>query len=137
MKTSKPVIIDTSALVSLVSDADSNHRSAVAISTRIASDHRPVVLPGEVFTETLNIVGKKISREKQLDLGSDLLTSQTFTIIETSSEIRRLAFEKLRKQPASVSYTDCVVMAFADYFETTDIFGFDQTFRKNGYTLPK
>jgi predicted nucleic acid-binding protein len=33
-----------------------------------------------------------------------------------------------------VSFTDCVVMAYADAFQTKDIFGFDKQFADAGYT---
>jgi len=44
-----------------------------------------------------------------------------------------VAVEKFRSQPAAVSLTDCVVMAAADRFEATSVFGFDEHFRKAGY----
>ncbi len=37
--------------------------------------------------------------------------------------------------PQSVSYTDCVVMAVADEYHTTQIFGFDEDFKKHGYRV--
>ena len=56
-----------------------------------------------------------------------------FIIAETTLEVRIEALEKFQKQPKSVSFTDCIVMAFADEYETREIFGFDDAFRKNGY----
>ena len=40
------------------------------------------------------------------------------------------------QQPASVSFADWLVMAFADYYRIRDIFDFDKVFRKNGIRLP-
>ena len=46
------------------------------------------------------------------------------------------AFEKLKNQALSVSFTDCLVMVFADKYKTEEVFGFDEAFGKNGYKLP-
>jgi predicted nucleic acid-binding protein len=44
------------------------------------------------------------------------------------------ALERFKTQPQGVSFTDCVVMAYADAFQTKDIFGFDKQFADAGYT---
>ena len=44
--------------------------------------------------------------------------------------------ERFARQPASVSFTDCLVMSLADRVGTKLIFGFDEVFRKNGYRPP-
>lgn len=54
-------------------------------------------------------------------------------MLPSNDNIRLRALQNFQNQPAYVSFTDCVVMAFADEYETKDIFGFDEAFRKNGY----
>lgn len=129
----KPIIIDTSAFISLGTIADSNYESAKTISKHIEEEGRSVVMPGEIFTEIVNVVGKKVGHAAATTQGNKILSSQSVHLVETTSAIRRRAFEKFIKQPRSVSLTDCLVMAFADHFETIEIFGFDEAFRKNGY----
>jgi predicted nucleic acid-binding protein len=46
----------------------------------------------------------------------------------------REAKEKFAELPQSVGFTDCLVMATADEYETSDIFGFDKQFADAGYT---
>jgi predicted nucleic acid-binding protein len=133
----RPVIIDSSALFSLVSRDDMNHQQALTLSATFRPMESPVLLPGEIFTETLNIIGKKIGKEKREEVGNDLLTSGAFIFVDTTVDIRQAAFAKLLTQPASVSFTDCLVMAVADFFKTKVIFGFDEVFAKNGYRLPE
>ena len=41
--------------------------------------------------------------------------------------------EKVQTLPQGVSFTDCLVMATADDYETRDIFGFDKQFQDAGY----
>lgn len=129
----KSLIIDSSAFIYLASIDDSNYKKAVKISEQIEEDKRSIVLPGEIFTEIVNVAGKKISHKAAIDQANKILSSKSFIITETTPTMRVDALEKFKKQPESVSYTDCLVMAFADHFETKDIFGFDESFKKNGY----
>ncbi len=134
-----PVIADTSALISVASVTDQNHGKAILYSQSLVKTNRSLVIPTEVFTETVNTIGRKIDHSTAVIVGEELLESPAYHLLETTPEIRNLAFEKFREQkvarlkPAEASFTDCLVMAFADYFETKDIFGFDRIFKKNGY----
>jgi len=127
------VIADSSGLVSLALSADSNHKQAVLIAGQIEKNNKTLILPGEIFAETINILGKKVSKEIAVFTADKILKSDLFQIVESSNAQRLSALEKFQKQSRSVSFTDCVVMAFADHFDTKDIFGFDGIFKKNGY----
>lgn len=129
----QPIIIDSSAFISLGTITDSNYQKATAISNRIGQEDRTIIMPGEIFTEIVNVAGKKISHEAAMDQATKILSSKAVHIEETTSDIRQSALDKFKKQPESVSFTDCIVMAFADEFDTKEIFGFDDQFRKNGY----
>lgn len=131
------VVLDSSAIISLSFCDDSNHDLALQISHALAGNNSSLILPGEIITEVLNVVGKRIGRDRQLEIGKDLLESEEFITIETDEEIRNSAFILLQKVANSVSYTDCIVMAVADYFNTKTIFGFDHAFMTNGYLLAK
>lgn len=127
------VILDTSAFISLENIDDFNYQKATQISKKLSQKDSAVIVPGEIFTEIVNVVGKKTGHQAAILQAKKILSSASFTITETDSNIRINALEKFQKQPQSVSFTDCLVMAFADEFETREIFGFDETFRKNGY----
>jgi predicted nucleic acid-binding protein len=64
------------------------------------------------------------------------VASPTYLIIESDKEPAE-ADERFAKQPSSVSFTDCIVMALANRLGTKLIFGFDEVFSKNGYRLPE
>lgn len=128
-----PVVIDTSAFISFISSTDSNHKNAALISHILKRNKTPVFLPGEIFTEIINVFGKKISHQAAADTTTTILRSKDFTIVETTPKIRANAVEKFQSQPRSVSFTDCLVMAFADEYQTKHIFAFDEHFKKNGY----
>ncbi len=127
------VIADTSALISLASFSDGNHKRAENISTSIKKNDYPLIIPGEVFTETINTLGKKAGHRSAVGTANELLTSKELVIADTSPDLRKYALIKFKEQSESVSFTDCLVMAFADEYKTQLIFGFDSVFRKNGY----
>lgn len=128
-----PVIVDSSALISLASTTDQNNALATQVSNILQESNRPIILPGEIITEVINVLGKKETHSKAFSVGKELINSSEYIITETTPKIRQLSLKKFEAQPGSVSFTDCLVMAFADEFETKEIFGFDETFKKNGY----
>jgi len=132
-----PVIVDTSALISLVSLTDSNHARALAVSAQVRASRRTLLVPGEVFTETVNTLGKKVGHEVAAAVGQRLQTSGEFAVVETTPALRIAAMAQFAALPGGVSLTDCFVMACAEQFATPDIFGFDGVFAQNGYQLPE
>ncbi|HLE50180.1 MAG TPA: PIN domain-containing protein [Patescibacteria group bacterium] len=128
-----PIIADSSALVSLATNTDSNYHKAVDIAQTIKDEDREVVVPGDVFSETLNVLGRKAGHQIAIGTAETIINSNNFIIAETTAKIREGALEIFRNQTQSVSFTDCLVMAFADHYHTKTIFGFDEVFRKNKY----
>jgi predicted nucleic acid-binding protein len=131
---SSTVVADSSGIISLVSTTDVNHSLGLSISHRIRRDAHQLVLPGEVFTEVVNVLGKKVGHPDAIAVGAELLRSSEYLLADTDDQIRRRAFEKFTQSSGAVSFTDCIVMAVADQFETKDVFGFDEVFSKDGYT---
>lgn len=129
----KPLIIDTSAFISLGTITDSNYKKAQSISDYIKEQNRTIVVPGDIFTETMNVIGRQVGHKVADMQAKNIFLDQSLTIVEMTSQIRQSALDKFKKQPESVSFTDCIVMAFADEYETKEIFGFDESFKKNGY----
>jgi predicted nucleic acid-binding protein len=140
MKMSNPVILDSSALIAEINLADSLHEKAQAINAVIAQTDRQVILPYEVFAEAINIFGKKVGRKEAARAGKALLArhvSETLQIIPSDETILAAALDLLlTAKGQSPSFVDCLVMVSADHYQTKEIFGFDETFRKNGYRLP-
>lgn len=128
------IVADSSGLFSLLVDSDANHKKALKINDQHLKTEGIVIVPSEILSELINVVGKKFDHIKAIVVASDILKSKVFNVENTSDLIRDTALKKYRYQPKSVSFTDCLVMAFADFYETKEIFGFDEAFRKNGYT---
>ncbi len=128
-----PIIADSSGLISLISEDDTNHKLAINITEELSKRHTLIVVSSDVFSETLNVIGKKFSHTLAIKVGKEIAGSSTYTIIETDELLIDHALGLYKSQAESVSFTDCVVMVCADKFNTKDIFGFDKAFRTNGY----
>ena len=135
MEINNPIITDTSALFSLIVQSDSNNQKALAISSHIREAHGFMFVPSDVFTETLNVFGRKFGHKEAGLVAEKLLDPKAFHILETTPEVRTAALATFERQPNSVSFTDCVVMATADGLQTSEVFGFDEVFANNGYHL--
>src|ERR671938_917088 len=70
---SKPVILDSSALIAEINLADSLHEQAQAINDILSQTQQQVILPYEVFAEAINIFGKKVGRREAASAGKALL----------------------------------------------------------------
>src|SRR5919199_3875536 len=68
------VILDSSALIAQINVNDLWHKKADAITTVIAHTNRRVILPAEVFAETLNRIGNNIGRQAAVVAGQALLS---------------------------------------------------------------
>ena len=135
-KTQALVIADTSGLMSLLVDTDANYHKALALSRTLEESQGAVILSSHVFTELMNVLGKKQGHQKAVSVGQHLLSNPSYLILESDKELEE-ALERFATRAASVSFTDCLVMVLADRYETKLIFGFDEAFAKNGYRLPE
>jgi predicted nucleic acid-binding protein len=131
------IIVDSSGLVSLLINSDSNHDRALQAVNTYSATPSTVLIPHDVFTESINVLGKKFGHIRAGESGEKILASSLFHLMESDKTILHTALEKLQTQAESISYTDCIVMVFADRNETKQIFGFDDVFKKNGYQTPE
>ena len=130
-KSSQGVIIaDTSGLFSLVSRDDHNHQVAVEAAKRLRDESKDILIPSAVFVEFLNILGLKAGHSIAHAAVSEL--TPPFLILNEPLDHTQ-ALKKFVNVPESVSFTDCLVMAMADEYFTSDIFGFDKQFEDAGY----
>jgi predicted nucleic acid-binding protein len=95
-----------------------------------------VIIPSHVFSELMNVLGKKLGHQVAIPIGRQVISDPTYLIVESDKELTQ-ALERFSHQSSSVSFTDCIVMVVADRVGTKLIFGFDEVFRKNGYRLPE
>jgi predicted nucleic acid-binding protein len=130
------IILDSSGIVSLLHHGDSRHEDAVAIARGIGNRRIDIILPTEVFAETMNVIGKKRGNATAIAQGRGIVAEKGYFLLASRPEVIEMALVKLESQKQSVSYIDCLVMAWADHYHTKVIFGFDGAFAAAGYRLP-
>src|SRR4030042_6494832 len=101
---SNSIITDSSALISLISQTDSNHKKAIANAIKIKKAKKAILIPSEVFAETINIIGKKFSHNSAVVSANELLRSKEYKITNTLENTRINAFNKFKKKPAYVIF---------------------------------
>jgi len=126
------IIADASGLISLISTTDANHAAALRMADHFARIQGTVIVPGAVFAETLTVLGAD-GPAVAIAAGETILATPTFLLTSDAEELQLRALALWRDQPGAVSFTDCLVMAFAEHYETLDIFGFDEVFHRSGY----
>lgn len=129
-------VADTSGLVALVHADDSTHAAATAAAQVLSRENTAILVPSEVFAETINLLGKKVSQATALQTAHVLLNNSTFVVKASDTVLLGDAAEIMARQPASVSFIDSLVMAWATKHGNAQIFGFDSAFARNGYKLP-
>lgn len=131
------IVADSSGIVSLVKSDDSNHARALEALDRagvLAEPRITVLVPPAVFIESINTLNRRVSRSVALQAAEVLQNTRPFVVL--GEDELAAGLDRFRSQKStSVSLTDCIVMATADRYETRSIFGFDEHFRKRGYTL--
>jgi len=140
-QTSKPkvVVFDSSGLVSLVKTDDLLHKAALQVAEILAADGWRLLLPYEVLAESLNVIGKLVNKRSAIIVGEALIeqyAAQELTFLQNEPHLITNALQLVKTASGSPSFIDCLVMARADEQQTKFIFGFDVTFKKNGYRLP-
>src|SRR4051812_39201968 len=82
---SQPFLIaDTSALISLTSVADRNHAVAIAASEDLSKAQATILVPYDVFAETINMIGKKEGHTKAVNVAQLLSSIPPFVVIDSS-----------------------------------------------------
>jgi len=130
------IIADSSGIISLAIETDTNHQLALDIVTKLPADKLIVIIPSEVIAETLNILGKKVGHKEAVNAMEIIIESSSFLIVPASDVARRKAMNNFRSINTSVSYIDCLIMTIAEEYNTKMIFGFDDIFKQKGFKQP-
>jgi predicted nucleic acid-binding protein len=138
------IVFDSSGLTALLNETDEFHDRALLMSDVLTdSASWRVLLPREIFAETITAISKRVNREAGVNAAWAILERRRvgdFIFIETDPLVYEKAIGMLQTAKGSrgaPSFFDCLVMAFASQYQTPYIFGFDDAFAKNGYRLPE
>jgi hypothetical protein len=91
------LIADSSGLISLTSHADRNYSRALRAARELEETQATILVPYDVFAETINMVGKKQGHAKAYEVGRLLSKTAPFLVIDSSPAARDLALSRLLK----------------------------------------
>lgn len=113
-----------------------NHALAVTGAEHLLKHASTVLIPAELLAETINLLGKKFGRARAIATGRKLTEDEAFFVVDTDVQIRKSALDLMEHAPSGTSFTDCIVVATAEHYNTQEIYGFDSYFSKQGYDFP-
>jgi predicted nucleic acid-binding protein len=129
---SNNIILDSSGIVSLMIETDSNHSIAVQALQNLPEPVSALLIPDAIFYECIDVIGKKFGHPKAMQAARWMLSNELIVVVNTG-DIRERILELFGQQKQSVSIADCSVMVTADEANTNLIFGFDKVFQENHY----
>ena len=124
------IFLDTSYLVALEINGDSNHESAVILMNKILNNEfgKPII-SDYIFDETVTVTFSKTkSLEKTSKLGTSLKKSVMTKITEKDFEETWELFKK--QTDTKLSFTDCSSLVIMKRMGIKNIATFDGDFRK-------
>src|SRR5581483_8345512 len=82
------IVADSSGLISLASATDQNHQKAIEIGQALSQENGTILIPNDVFSETLNVAGKKLGHLATIATAETLLSTSSFLIVDSNDKIR-------------------------------------------------
>jgi predicted nucleic acid-binding protein len=89
------LIADSSGLISLTSERDRNHPHALRAAQQLEATQATILVPYDVYAETVNMVGKKQGHAKAHEVGRFLSETAPFLVIDSSPAARERALSHL------------------------------------------
>src|SRR6478609_8842229 len=96
------LIADSSGLISLTSHTDRNYAHALRAAQQLEETQATILVPYDVYAETVNMVGKKQGHAKAYEVGQFLAKTAPFLVIDSSPAARKRALSQLLTLSASV-----------------------------------
>jgi|GEM_PF-2403429 len=101
-------IADTSILYALFSEGDVHHREAV----RSMSDPETVLVPSEIWSETISLIQRRQGFEAANLAGEDLLGLPHVELLPSRLDITRASWVIFREGKGSLSLADSIVLSW-------------------------
>jgi predicted nucleic acid-binding protein len=128
------LLADTSALIALVVESESNHRQALGFLKQ--NPHARFVVTELILAELVTRVRAIRGTAKAVEVGEDLLRSARHEFIFADVELIRGAIARLAKfSDKKLSLTDCVSFELMEKLGLTAAFTFDRDFRDCGFEM--
>ena len=101
-------IADTSILFALFSEGDVHHDEAV----RLMSDPEVVLVPSEIWSETISLIHARQGFDAAALAGEDLMSLPHVELLPSRMDVIRESWAIFREEKGSLSLTDCTVLSW-------------------------
>lgn len=130
-------LVDSDAFVALSKNDDSNSAKAQQILNILKLQKTKLYTSNYVFSESITVISKKVGYLAALSFIEVMKSSKNpFSFIWIDETIENMALEIFKQQTSkNVSFVDCTNMALLRHDQINAIFSFDESYRKNGFTL--
>ena len=129
------ILLDTSAIFSLLNVEDSHHRRAAEIHKAILSRKASLVLPNFLLAESHTILNRRMGYQVAKEFLDAALRDFEIERVTLEDEWTAHAILHQTTRRRDLSYFDAVAVAVAERLGIKEIFSFDSHFERSGLTL--
>ena len=99
-------IADTSVLYALFSASDVHHRETI----RRMEDPETVLVPSEIWCETISLIQHRQGFEAAVTAGGDLMALPHVELLPSRTDVMRAAWDLYSQAGGKLSFADCMVL---------------------------
>lgn len=122
----KKFFVDSNYLIALNNANDQLHQPAKEIAHKI--DDSQLLISDYVFSEVMTVMGQRVSKNRSLDLGEQLLASPYFQLLQTGRKQFKRSWEIFAQlESKNISFVDCSIVAHLETHQIDNLISFDQT----------
>ncbi|KKQ53391.1 hypothetical protein A2865_00535 [Candidatus Woesebacteria bacterium RIFCSPHIGHO2_01_FULL_39_17] len=131
---SKPIFVDSGALIALYVKNDQYHKEALAFWKNAKEEKLKFLTSNFIFDEATTWMLYKGGKEMSVDFGEYILSNSDILPIKLIlPEDEKTAWELFKKLPVEVSYTDCTSFGLMKRLDLVHAFTFDKHFIQAGF----
>ena len=130
------IFVDTGAFIARYIKADQFHAQSIEQWRRLAADNEQLFTSNFVINETITLLSRWAGTKYAAGTARILYASGALTIIRPVEEDETQAIHMLERsgQPG-ISFTDCVSMVLIERLRISNVFTFDNHFRRMGVQI--
>ena len=134
----RKILVDTSAWLGGVIGGDQHAEGARAFFTQLRAKGVELHSTDYIFDEAVTRANRIGGHRAAVALGETILESVAGELIEVDRSLREEAWRLFRKfDDQQLSFTDCTSIAAMTRYHISDVFSFDDDFRRVGVsTIP-
>lgn len=127
--------LDTSALIALGDQRDTNHKTAVEYFTKSLDGGMIFVLGRHVLIEYIDGLAKRVSKEKAIKAVENISKSRLTFVENIIDADWEMALKHFSKYTDKIDLTDSLSFAMMERLDIKKVFTFDKDFAIHGFLM--